>query len=69
MNVSSVGGYFAQPSISYYDAAKFGMSLRTFDIYLLQLLICLFYYTSQRWKDLQNHSERKCLQSGTFKLL
>jgi NAD(P)-dependent dehydrogenase (short-subunit alcohol dehydrogenase family) len=28
-NVSSAGGYFAQPSIPYYAAAKFGMPLRT----------------------------------------
>ena len=28
-NVTSAGGYFAQPSIPFYAAAKFGMYLRT----------------------------------------
>ena len=40
-NVSSAGGYFAQPSIPYYAAAKFGNAFS--DLIYLQLLTRFFF--------------------------
>lgn len=39
-NVSSAGGYFAQPTISFYNAAKFGM----YSIYIFDLPDSIFYF-------------------------